>query len=145
MTHLTTEAIDCMDDMAAYAFDNVTSIARATESVKTPDQCYTALQQSLAHYRAAGKMTPPQAIKQTLLTRAAFFRSEAEMMLDEQWEAYGTEVHFDNDYRPSRTKPADVSECMGCWELWDADGYKLYQALLHRAELLGFEAQAVKS
>lgn len=146
MNPLVTEAAaKQMDDMAEWAFGNVTQMQRTADPIKSPDQCYTALQQSLAHYRAAGIMSRNQAVKQTLLTRAAFLRAEADMMLDEQWQAFGSEQFMGDGYRASRSRPTDVSACMDCWKVWDADGYALYQALLYRAECIEAEAKAVQS
>ena len=143
MTTIHADVIADMDDTAAWAHDNVWHLPAA--SAPTVDQCYTALQQSLAHYRAAGKMTRDQAIKQTMLTRVAFLKAEAELMLDEQWQVFGAEQYIDGNYRASRNKPSDVSACMDCWAEWDAAGLALYQALLYRAECVEAEAKAVQS
>lgn len=133
--------VQAMDDTEAWALANVVHIKPAPP--ETPDQCYTALQQSLAHYRSAGRMTAAQAQREHLMLRAQFLRAEAKLMLDEQWEAYGTEGYFDDGYRASRTLDADVSACMDCWQTWDADGYALYQALVRRAVCIEAKAKAV--
>ena len=147
MTSIPAEVIAAVDETAEYAFDNVAQMRAKpnSQAVATVDQCYTALRQSLAHYRAAGKMSRDQAIRQTLLTRAAFLKAEAELMLDEQWQAFGNELFMDDGYRASRNRPADVSACMDAWAALDEAGCALYQALLHRVECIEAEAKAVQS
>lgn len=143
MSPVTAAAARDMDETADRAFDNVRHIKPAPPVAAGPDQCYTALQQSLAHYRNAGRMSPSQAQRQGLLMRSLFLKAEAAQMLEEQWQAYGAEAYVSDSYRPSRARAADVSACMNCWAAWDADGHTLYQAMLYRAECIDAEAKAV--
>ena len=148
MAPISTEVIAAVDDTAEYAFDNVRQMRsepanRADD--KTVDQCYTALQQSLAHYRAAGRMTAAQAQREHLMLRAKFLKAEAALMFDEQWEAFGTEIWANDGQRIDKRSSFDVQGCMAAWEVWDADGFKLHHQLLHRAECAEIEAEAVQS
>jgi hypothetical protein len=148
MDRIPAEVIAAVDDTAAWAHDNVVQMRAAPirqAADKTIDQCYTALQQSLAHYRAAGRMSAAQEKRQHLMLRALFLKAEAALMLDEQWQAFGSEMFMDDGYRASRARPADVSACMDAWAAWDEAGHTLYQALLHRVECIDAEAKAVQS
>ena len=147
MQPIPAEVIAAVDDTAAYAFDNVVQMRAAPANRAndaTIDQCYTALQQSLAHYRAAGRMTAAQAQREHLMLRAKFLKAEAALMFDEQWEAFGTELWTQDGQRVSRKSTFDVQGCMAAWEVWDADGFKLHHQLLHRAECAEIEAKAAQ-
>jgi hypothetical protein len=148
MDRIPAEVIAAVDDTAEYAFDNVVQMRAAPANRAndaTIDQCYTALQQSLAHYRSAGKMNAAQAQREHLMLRAKFLRAEAALMFDEQWEAFGTELWAQDGQRISRNSTFDVQGCMAAWEVWDADGFKLHHQLLHRADCAELEAKAVQS
>ena len=140
------EVIADMDDTAAWAHDNVVHLSAAPANrAATIDQCYTALQQSLAHYRAAGRMTAAQAQREHLMLRAKFLKAEALLMWDEQWEAFGTEIWANDGQRIDKRSSFDVQGCMAAWEVWDADGFKLHHQLLHRADCAEIEAKGAQS
>lgn len=137
-------AAQAMDDAAAWAVSHMPVVQPANRADDaTTQQCYDVLQQSLAHYRNAGRMTTAQATKQRHILRAQFLKAEAAEMFDEQWEAYAVECFDEDGYRPSRNSQADVSGAMACWEKWDAEGHKLYQQLLHRAYCAEIDARNV--
>ena len=129
---VTAAATQAMDDTADWAVKNVVHLMPATEVLAWG-----------ARDLAAARMTANQARKLALLQRVVFLRAEAALMLDEQWQLFGTEQLMQDSYRASRKNPRDVSACLSCWAEWDADGHKLYQALMHRAACIEAEAKAV--
>ena len=143
MNPVTEQDIDAMDETAAWGAANVFQLPAGRVNEHNVHQCYTALQQSLAHYRNAGRMTPAQATRQRHILRAQFLKAEAAEMFGEQWEAYCVECFDEDGYRPSRSSEADVSGAMACWEKWDAEGHKLYGQLLHRADCAEIDARNV--
>ena len=135
---VTAAAAQAMDETADWAVKNVTHGPAIRHELSN-----VALLQSLAHYRAAGQVDRARAVWQGLMTRSAFLLREAEIMLNEQWQSYGSESYKQDGYRASRAKPADVSACMDSWDSLDPAGFALYQALVHRASGLAAEAKAV--